>query len=430
MNLNVSTATRWGLNALILLGLVLALWMGQTILIPTVISLLLAAMLWPGVAYLNRVGFPVPFLGTCARYPWLVPCVYRLKIPWSIACSAAVGFLVTLALVIALGFGIAIPKMLQSLPNDPEKTQAYYDRFRERVQRVTPVPIDPQYLPEKADDSAIVQYLHGALDPKTSNFIFNTLLHLASYGGTWAWESILIMFILLFLLLEGRMLSRHLVEIFGPSPTVQTKVLEALADMAMQIRAYLVWRTIINFGLALVLGIIYYLLGLSQPWTWALFTAILWYVPYLGPILAGIPPVLDAFVSCESPWVSVILLFFYIFFVTIEGYFIVPVVMGRSMSLNATTVMLACLFWELVWGPAGLFLAMPLMAAVKSICEHVPDWQPWANLMGNEETPRVEAASDGMLDDTQVMTSADLDAAIALRESKKALEITQSEGSE
>jgi len=47
--------------------------------------------------------------------------------------------------------------------------------------------------------------------------------------------------------------------------------------------------------------------------------------------------------------------------------------------------MLACLFWELVWGATGLFLAMPIMAGVKSICTHVPGWWQWANLMSSEE---------------------------------------------
>src|SRR5262249_13205427 len=128
-------------------------------------------------------------------------------------------------------------------------------------------------------------------------------------------------------------------------------------------------------------------MGLAQPWTWALITAVLLYVPYLGPITAGIPPTLDAFVTCDSPWMAVWLVVFYTVFITIEGYFIVPVVMGRSMEMNATTVMLACMYWELVWGPAGLFLAMPLMAAAKTICYHVPEWRAWANLMDTREGP-------------------------------------------
>jgi hypothetical protein len=80
-----------------------------------------------------------------------------------------------------------------------------------------------------------------------------------------------------------------------------------------------------------------------------------------------------------------VLIVFYVGIVTLEGYVVVPVVMGRNMELNATTVILACLFWELVWGLPGLFLAMPLMAAIRAICLHVPGWRPWANLMGTSD---------------------------------------------
>ena len=112
----------------------------------------------------------------------------------------------------------------------------------------------------------------------------------------------------------------------------------------------------------------------------------------------------------------------------LEGYFVVPVVMGRSMELNATTVMLACLFWQLVWGVPGLFLAMPLMAAVRTICMHVPDWHPWANLMGTRENPpppkhqsttAEPAVNDSFLEDTQVLTGAELQAHLAGRGVKK-----------
>ena len=159
--------------------------------------------------------------------------------------------------------------------------------------------------------------------------------------------------------------------------------------MAHQVRTYLVWRTIINIGVAIFLGLVYRWAGLAQPWTWAILSAILFYIPYLGPIIAGIPPVVDAFVSSSHPAAALGIMLFYLVVTIIEGYIIVPVVMGRSMELNATTVMLSCLFWELVWGVVGLFLAMPIMAAIKAICFHVPGWQPWANLMSiSEEEPK------------------------------------------
>jgi hypothetical protein len=54
------------------------------------------------------------------------------------------------------------------------------------------------------------------------------------------------------------------------------------------------------------------------------------------------------------------------------------------MDLNATTVIVSCLFWDFVWGIAGLFLAMPLMAAVKAVCVNTEGWQSWGHLMGSE----------------------------------------------
>src|SRR5262249_18102950 len=100
--------------------------------------------------------------------------------------------------------------------------------------------------------------------------------------------------------------------------------------------------------------------------------------------------------------------------ITVEGYVLVPVVMGRNMELNATTVMLACLFWELVWGLPGLFLAMPVMAAIKAICAHVPGWRPWANLMSSNDAAPADKTKSfeslEILDNTQLVTTAEAEA--------------------
>jgi predicted PurR-regulated permease PerM len=361
-SLNLSGATRWGLNLLVLLAIIAALWLGQTIFIPTVISLLLAAMLWPGTSWLNK----------------------KLHVPWGIACTIVIGCLVVLNLLVSVGFALAITRIVQKLPNpnDIEAQAQVYTAIRDRLEQVSPLPLDNNYLPREAQNSGVFQYVRQMLEKGDVSTALRTI---AVYGNSWFWQWVLIMFVLLFLLLEGRMLTRRVVEIFGPSRQVQTKVIDALTDMAHQVRTYLVWRTIVNFSLGIVLGVVYSALGLQQAWTWALLTAVLCYVPYLGPIAAGVPPILEAFISSPNPWTAVVILVFYIGIITLEGYVIVPVVMGRSMEMNATTVMLACLFWELVWGPLGLFLAMPLMAAIKAICYHMPGLRPWANLMGTQD---------------------------------------------
>ena len=383
INVNVSTATRWGLNAVILLSIILALYLGQAIFIPMIISLLLAAMLWPSATWMHQSGVPLPCLRPRRAFPWLRPGIAHVHFTWGMACLTVVTGFVALALLMALAFGLGVSKIVIDLGDRGTQNRVYMD-FRDKLQRISPTELDPEYFNENPGDSKLLRSIREFFNPNSQPFL-HLIGRLASYGGNFIWQSILIMFILLFLLMEGRMLSRRFVEIFGPGAAVQGKAVETLKDMAYQIRAYLVWRTIINFAMGAFLGLLYHLLGLKLAWTWALLTAVLWYIPYLGPIAAGVPPILDAFVSCESPWVAVFIICFYTVFVVLEGYVVVPVVMGRSMEMNATTVMLACLFWELVWGSPGLFLAMPLMAAVKAVCNHVPDWKPWANLMSSHE---------------------------------------------
>jgi predicted PurR-regulated permease PerM len=404
INLNLGAATRWGLNVLILLSIIGALYLGRSILIPTVFALLLAALLWPAAARLHQHGIPFPCPARGRTFPWLTLHQARLRLPWVVACIVAMSGLVALTLLVTLAFGLAITKMVQDLAiQSPAEQQEVYSHFRRKLESISPVPLDPQYLPENANDSPLFKSVKEALDPQKSYFI-DFLLKIGGYGGSWIWEWILVMFILLFLLLEGPMLGRRVVEIFGPSPEVQAKVGAALTDMARQVRTYLVWRTIINFVLAFWLGLLYQFLGLKQGWTWALLSSILWYIPYLGPIVAGVPPVIDAFISCDSPWVAVAILVLYTVLLILEGYLIYPLVIGRNMELNSTTVMLACLFWELVWGLPGLFLAMPLMAGIKAICWHVPGWRAWANLMGTREDEpapedKREAALPALIDD-------------------------------
>ena len=397
MNLNISVAMRWGLSALILFTVILALYFGASIFIPTIISLLLAAMLWPLVTWLHKRGLPLPALCGRAGFPWVRPCLRRLRLPWAAACLSTVTGVVILTLLVAAGFALLVSKFVLDVGIE-QKQKDMYGKFRDKVAVMTSPLIqdNDQYFNSDPDQSRIYKTIKSYFDPN-QHAITDMLTAIGMTATSILWDAILILFTLLFLLIEGRMLSGHLVSIFGPSDEARRRALAALKDMATQIRAYLVWRTLINFSMAAFLGLMYWYLGLGQPWTWALLTAVLWYIPYIGPIIAGFPPVIDAFLNCPNPWTPVGILVFYTLFVMLEGYFVVPVVMGRSMELNATTVMLACIFWWLVWGVPGMFLALPLMAAIRTICMHVPGWHPWANLMGTREDPPPPKVEPGVV---------------------------------
>ena len=363
MNLNLSSATRIGLNVLALLGVAVALYLGQSIFIPVTISALLAVLLWPAASWMHR----------------------RLKLPWFLACLSVILLLIAANLAVFAGFALAVPSIMQELPNprNPEEMRVIYKKARDSVRGVSPQAGD-RILPENPEDSNVYNYTRQLLDGR---YVTDQLINLSKIAGAWVMQSVIILFILLFLLLEGQFLADRIKAIFGRSTVTQGNVANALASMAEAVRSYLLWRTLVNIGLGLFLGLVYSLMGLRQPWTWALLTAVLCYVPYIGTIIAGIPPILDALIYL-SPWHAAVILVFYTVVVTVEGYLIVPLVMGRSMDLNATTVMIACLFWDLVWGFPGLFLAMPIMAGIRAVCLHTPGLKAWAYLMSTERSIR------------------------------------------
>jgi len=369
MNLNLTTATRYGLNILALLGASAALQLGQSIFVPLTMAALLAAIMWPYARALKQ----------------------RFKLPWFFACLTVIGLLVIgIGLVFVL-VGLAIPQMVGDLPSSDTQRREMYERFRGQLERSVPFAINDQ-LPRNPEESGFYQQIQKLL---TGEYITKGLIDVTKFGGMILFEAVLILFVLLFLLLEGEMLVNKVRNIFGPGLGVQTKVTETIAEMALAVRSYLIWRTLVNFGLGFVLSIVYHSIGLKQATLWGVLTFILCYVPYLGTIAAGVPPILEALIlPNQGAGTAFGILVFYTAVVTFEGYIIVPWVMGRSMDLNATTVLLACLYWNLVWGTAGLFLAMPLMAAIKSVCMHVEGWSAWGHLMSSEDMPTVEAVKE------------------------------------
>lgn len=68
---------------------------------------------------------------------------------------------------------------------------------------------------------------------------------------------------------------------------------------------------------------------------------------------------------------------------SIEGYLLNPWLTGRACRMNAVVIFASILFWGWLWGAWGLLLGMPIMMAIKSVCDHVDDFAPVAEFMGD-----------------------------------------------
>ena len=67
---------------------------------------------------------------------------------------------------------------------------------------------------------------------------------------------------------------------------------------------------------------------------------------------------------------------------TAEGSFLTPTLMGKAAQMNRVAMFAGLLFWAWMWGVWGLLLAVPMMMAVKAVCDHVEDLQPFGRFLG------------------------------------------------
>jgi putative permease len=104
-------------------------------------------------------------------------------------------------------------------------------------------------------------------------------------------------------------------------------------------------------------------------------------VPYLGVVLAMVPPILVGIGQLEPTGLLVVAL-------CVVGMHLLalnvlyPKLLGSRLRLNPLAVTIALLFWGTVWGAVGLVLAIPITGAIKIIFDHVETMKPWADWLG------------------------------------------------
>jgi predicted PurR-regulated permease PerM len=156
---------------------------------------------------------------------------------------------------------------------------------------------------------------------------------------------------------------------------------EVLIRITQQIRAYLIARTLLNAGLGVVLALGLWALNVRFAFILGIIAAFTNYVPYIGQVAGGALPTAVVLGQSGSLGDALIVAAMYLAVLGIEEYVITPLVMGRSLDLNGTTVLIACLFWGYLWGLVGLVLAMPITVSMKVVFQTVPELNRWAELM-------------------------------------------------
>ena len=185
-----------------------------------------------------------------------------------------------------------------------------------------------------------------------------------------------VMLILLYFLLayDGVFLTKIVKAI--PRLADKKRAVSMVREIEMQISRYLLTITLINIGLGIAVGAAVHLLGLRNPIMWGVLVAVLNFIPYLGALAGIICMTLGAVLSFDSLGYAMVFPASYLIIATLEGNFVTPLVLGRSLTLNPVIILIALAFWGWMWGISGMILAVPILATFKIFCDHIEPMKP------------------------------------------------------
>lgn len=143
----------------------------------------------------------------------------------------------------------------------------------------------------------------------------------------------------------------------------------------------------------LLLGVMYYITFLIFDIPYAvlltLFGALVTIIPYLGPFISGLLPMLFSIIYMQNVESMVLFAIVIIIIQLIESYVLEPLIIGHEVRINPLTVIIAIILGGMIWGLAGMILFVPLFAMIKIMSNHTPGFEPIGYLLGNTNEKKI-----------------------------------------
>ncbi len=333
---------------------VATLYFGREVLVPITLALLLAFVLAPLVGLLRH---------------------WRLgRVP-----SVLLAVLLAVGLILAIG-GVIGSQLADLTTNLPQYAQTVENKIA-TIRRVTvgrlsaltekigshagpaaDAPQGPQApaAPQAAPASNVLPSTSSPLE-LAQRYLSPVLSPLATFG--------IVFIVAIFALLQQEDLRDRLIRLFGTTDLHRATV--AIDDGGRRLSRYFLTQLCINTGFGCLIGLGLFFIGVPNPVLWAILSALLRFVPYIGALISALLPV--ALAAAVAPGWSMPLWTLGLFLVAegVTSQAIEPLVYGHSTGLSPFSVIVAAIFWSWIWGPVGLILSTPLTLCLVVLGRHV-----------------------------------------------------------
>ncbi|WP_157805324.1 AI-2E family transporter [Confluentibacter citreus] len=140
-------------------------------------------------------------------------------------------------------------------------------------------------------------------------------------------------------------------------------------------------KVIVIVGILNTTGLL--ILGIDHAIFFGFFAAILLLIPYIGVIIGSLIPAMVALATKDSAWYALGVVAIFMFIQFLEGNFITPKITGSKVSINAFIAILSFIVFSMLWGIAGMILALPITATLKIIFDNTPGFHAYGFLIGD-----------------------------------------------
>ena len=266
---------------------------------------------------------------------------------------------------------VLVPKTLREQSEQIQQKPQEAMKARRRRATATPQPAAPPPVPA-------LQEVRIHADPKP--FLSTIYSYTAGYLHILVMASF-VPFLVYFMLSWRDHLNKSVTRLFhGEQRYIVGKTWSGIGDST---RAYVLGNFLLWIFLSCTSAIVYFLLGVPYWIVVAPISAFCSLVPYVGLPLSMLPPVLAAVAIPNRFKIIVTLLLITAALHVVVMNFMYAKVIGRRVRLNPLVVTVALMFWGMLWGGLGLILAVPITAAIKTVCDNVESLEPYGKLLGD-----------------------------------------------
>jgi predicted PurR-regulated permease PerM len=196
-------------------------------------------------------------------------------------------------------------------------------------------------------------------------------------------QALMVGFLTYFLLVADDLFKRKLVKHVGSTLAKKRVTVQILDQIGVQIERFLLVQLLTSAIVGVVTALALWGLGLEQPVVWGIAAGVFNTIPYFGPIIVTFGLALVGFLQFGTVQMASTVAGVALVITTLEGWLLTPILMGRVGSLNQIAIFASLLFWSWLWGVWGMLLAVPMLMAVKAICDHIEELQPIADFLAD-----------------------------------------------